>query len=220
MGYVPSRKFCCCIPVRLGVFIMSMLGLAGGSIIAGLGWYTATHGNQAHLTKNQEISVVITSLSYTILAIISLFGLIGTITKRQTFVSLYNTMVWYHLGFSIATGAYFIYTLFHKVGTDDVNNCASGSTSQSKQDECKKAFDAGRGVIIGLYIFFWLIELWGCIIVSEYVGQLQEEEAADIPPPSRMAASAPPMATTYNYGAQYAFAQSENGFGQRNASNV
>ncbi len=132
--------------------------------------------DQAHLTKNQEISVVVTSFSYTVLAIVSIFGfvvsmhpcslrlnlvirLIGTITKRQSFVSLYSTTVWYHLGFSIATGVYFIYTLFHKVGNDDVNNCVNGDTSQSKQDECKKAFDTGRGIIIGLYIFFWLIEL-------------------------------------------------------------
>ncbi|KAI9457608.1 hypothetical protein BJY52DRAFT_1098811, partial [Lactarius psammicola] len=181
MGYVPSRKFCCCIPVRFGVFIMSVLGFAGGSIIAGVGWHAATHRDQAHLTKNQEISVVITSFSYTVLAIVSIFGLIGAITKRQSFVSLYSTVVWYHLGFSIATGAYFIYTLFHKVGNDNVNNCVNGDTSQSKQDECKRAFEVGRGVTIGLYIFFWLIELWGCVIVSEYSGQLQEEEAADIP---------------------------------------
>ena len=59
-----------------------------------------------------------------------------------------------------------------------------------------------------------------CLIVSKYVAQLQEEEIADIPPPAQMAASAPPMATTYNYGAQYAFAQPGNGFGDRNANKV
>jgi len=220
MVHISSRKFCCCIPVRLGVFIMSMLGFAGGSIIAGVGWHAATHREQAHLTKNQEISVVITALSYTVLAIISLFGFIGTINKRQSYVSLYNTLVWYHLGFSIGTGAYFIYTLFHKVGEEDVNNCISGSTSPSKQDDCQRQFHVARAITIGLYIFFWLIELWGCVIVAEYVSQLQEEEAADIPAPAQMAASAPPMATTYNYGAQYAFSQPESSFGQRNASNV
>jgi peptidoglycan biosynthesis protein MviN/MurJ (putative lipid II flippase) len=144
--------------VRLGVIIMSMLGFAGGSIIAGLGWYAASHRDQTHLTRNQEISVVITSLSYTALAIISLLGLIGAFTKRQSFVSLYNTMVWYHLGFSIVTGAYFLYTLFRTVGDDDVNNCVSSNTSQSTRDECQRAFDVVRGITIGLYIFLWLIE--------------------------------------------------------------
>ena len=84
---------------------------------------------------------------------------IGTINRRQSYVSLYNTLVWYHLGFSIATGAYFIYTLFHKVGDEDVNNCISGSTSPSKQDDCQRQFHVARAFIIGIYIFFWLIEL-------------------------------------------------------------
>ncbi|KAI0260776.1 hypothetical protein BC834DRAFT_899314 [Gloeopeniophorella convolvens] len=220
MGYVRSRKFCCCIPVRFGVFIMSTLGLIGGSIIAAVGWHGATHKDQAHLTKNQEISLIIASLSYTILAMVSLFGLIGTIIKRRSYISLYNTLVWFHLGFNIATGAYFIYTLFHKVGDSDVNNCINGSTDKFKEDVCKKAFEVGRGITIGLYVLFWLIELWGCIIVADYVSQLQEEEALDYPPPAQMAASAPPMATTYNYGAQYAFSQPENSYGRQNASQV
>jgi len=220
MVHVSSRKFCCCIPVRLGVLIMSMLGFAGGSIIAGVGWHAATHRDQSHLTRNQEISVVITSLSYTVLATISLFGFIGAIKKRQSYVSLFSTMVSYHLGFSIATGAFFIYTLFHKVGREDVNNCISGSTSQSKQDECQSQFHAARAFIIVLYILFWLFEFWGCVIVSQYVGQLQMEEAGDIPAPAPMATSAPPMATTYNYGAQYAFSQPGSSLGQRDASIV
>jgi len=163
---------------------------------------------------------VITSLSYTVLATISLFGFLGVIQKRQSYVSLFSTMVSYHLGFSIATGAFFIYTLFHKVGEEDVNNCINGSTSQSKQDECQSQFHSARTAIIVLYILFWLFEFWGCVIVSEYVGQLQLEEAGDIPAPAPMASSAPPMATTYNYGAQYAFSQPENSLGQRGASNV
>ncbi|KAI0300116.1 hypothetical protein B0F90DRAFT_1668430 [Multifurca ochricompacta] len=220
MGYVSSRTFCCCIPVRFGVFMMTALGIVGGSIVAAVGWHGATHKDQAHLTRNQETSLVIASLSYTVLAIVSIFGLIGTIGRRRGFVSLYNTMVWWHLGFSIASGAYFIYTLFHKVGDHDVNDCINGSDSPSKQEDCRKAFKVGRNITIGLYIFIWLIELWGCLIVANYVEQLQEEEALDYPPPAQVAASTPPMATTYNYGTQYAFAQPENSFGRGNASNV
>ena len=85
--------------------------------------------------------------------------LIGTFTKRQSFVSLYSTMVWYHFGFSVATGAYFIWTLFHSVGDNDVNNCVSSSTSPSTRDECQRAFEVGRGLTIGIYILLWLTEL-------------------------------------------------------------
>src|SRR6266702_242371 len=58
MGYVPSRKFCCCIPMRFGVFIMSILGFAGGSISAGVGWHAATHrGPWQTIFQNRDLTV-------------------------------------------------------------------------------------------------------------------------------------------------------------------
>jgi hypothetical protein len=43
MTYVRSHTFCCCIPVRFGVFILSTLFSLGGGIIAVSGWYGFTH---------------------------------------------------------------------------------------------------------------------------------------------------------------------------------
>ena len=43
MGYVRSHKFCCCIPVRLGVFVMSTVGLLGATIVAAVGWHGAVN---------------------------------------------------------------------------------------------------------------------------------------------------------------------------------
>jgi hypothetical protein len=90
MGSVRSHKFCCCIPVRFGVFILSTLCLVGGSIVAVVGWHAVTQKGtyslvllhhvliilleQSNLSKRQEISLVITSISYTVLAIVSIFG--------------------------------------------------------------------------------------------------------------------------------------------------
>ena len=38
MVYVRSRKFCCCLPVRFGVFCESILGIAVGGFFAVAGW--------------------------------------------------------------------------------------------------------------------------------------------------------------------------------------
>ena len=38
MPYVRSRKFCCCLPVRFGVFCESLLGIAIGGFIGVVGW--------------------------------------------------------------------------------------------------------------------------------------------------------------------------------------
>jgi hypothetical protein len=69
---------------------MSILGCTGGSVMAGFGWDSAVHKGkwylillyhvlivfveETYLTGNQEVSVVMASLSYTIFATISLFG--------------------------------------------------------------------------------------------------------------------------------------------------
>lgn len=92
MGDLPSRTFCHCIPVRFLVLIMSILGCTGGSVMAGFGWDSAVHKGkwrlillyyvliifveETYLTTNQEVSVVMASLSYTILGAISLLGLV------------------------------------------------------------------------------------------------------------------------------------------------
>ena len=76
--------------MRYGVLVMSMLGCIGGSIMAGFGWDSAMHKgkwrlillyhvliiivDETYLTANQEVSVVMASLSYTIFAVISLLG--------------------------------------------------------------------------------------------------------------------------------------------------
>jgi hypothetical protein len=90
MGDLPSRTFCRCIPARYGVLVMSVLGCIGGSIMSGFGWDSAVHKGkwrlivlyhvlivfleETYLTTNQEVSVVMASLSYTLFAAISLLG--------------------------------------------------------------------------------------------------------------------------------------------------
>jgi hypothetical protein len=59
-----------------------------------------------------------------------------------------------------------------------------------------------------------------CIIVADYIAELNEEEVPDYPPPAEITARAPPLATTYNFVGHYGFSTPENSFGQRNAANV
>jgi len=192
--------------------------------MAGLGWDSAVHKEETYLTANQEVSVVMASLSYTLLAAISLLGLIGTVTKNRTFISLYSTTVWSHLALNVTAGAYFIYTLFHKVGDDDLSNCiASYVGDLIGQFTCAKEFEIYRHVIISIYVVFCLFELCVCLVVAGYVMQLREEEALGFPPPALTAATVPvlpAMATTYNYKNEYAFAQQDSSFGQNNSMRV
>jgi hypothetical protein len=68
--------------------------------------------------------------------------------------------VWSHLALNITSGAYFIYTLFHKVGDDDLDNCIESYVGDLiGQYTCGKEFEIYRGVIISIYVVLCLFEL-------------------------------------------------------------
>ena len=86
--------------------------------------------------------------------------LIGTAIRHRPFVSLYSTALGSHLALNITAGAYFIYTLFHKVGYDDLSNCIESYVGDLiSQYTCAKEFEIYRGVIITIYVVICVFEL-------------------------------------------------------------
>jgi hypothetical protein len=69
--------------------------------------------------------------------------------------------VWSHLALNVTSGAYFIYTLFHKVGGDyELDNCIESYVGDIiSQYTCMKEFEIYRGVIISIYVVICLFEL-------------------------------------------------------------
>jgi len=221
MVYVRSRKFCCCLPVRFGVFVLALFGALGGGFICVGGWKQIVHLAHNPITERDKIALWIQTVMYTLLAFLSILGLIGTFTKSRGLIALYSTMLFSHLGFSIATGAFYLYTLFHQEGDTDVDKCIDGSTDDTKIEACEKGFKTLRGIVVGLFILVWLIELYGCIIVSNYADQLDEEESLKY----RETASAP--TASFITGSRvtptqnYPFNAPSNSYGvQANSNNV
>jgi len=229
MVYVRSRKFCCCIPVRFGVFIISLLGLLGGGAIAVVLWLALKDvDKQGGISSQARLALILEAILWTVLAIVSLFGLIGVIIKKKRFITVYATLLFTTLGINIAAGIFYFHSLFQtETSTNAVNQCINGSTSVIKKDACKAEWDVKRILLIAGHVVLWLILLWGCFIVSDYVGQLNEEEDANqrnrdpsTPGVGRLPIQAPN--TTYGgYGgdpyynkSDYAFSQGGNSFGR------
>jgi hypothetical protein len=85
---------------------------------------------------------------------------IGTVSRRRSFVSLYSTAVWTHLALNVTSGAYFIYTLYHKVGDDDLDNCIASYVGDIvSQYTCMKEFEIYRCVIVTIYVVLCVFEL-------------------------------------------------------------
>jgi len=202
MAYVRSRKFCCCLPVRFGVFVMSVAALLGGGLVAVVGWIQVKALHDNPLPKSEEDSLYIHAVMYTLLALIGAFGLIGAICKKISLVSSFGSALGFHLGFSIATGIFTIYTLFKTTSTAAMSNCVNGSTDQTTIDACQSGVKILKGLVVAIYVVTWIVELYGVIIVNNYVKQLKEEEligGAAAFPNAPMAAYAPPATGAYPF---------------------
>ncbi|CDO70105.1 hypothetical protein BN946_scf184806.g32 [Trametes cinnabarina] len=106
-----SRHFCFCIPVRAGVFIFSFISFALATLTAGLGWFLfhlveanklsevedklsaddKTTFEQA--VRTHKWAIILGSLIFTFIALVSFFGFIGSIVRNRRMVKAYSIMV-------------------------------------------------------------------------------------------------------------------------------
>ncbi|KAF8753658.1 hypothetical protein RHS01_06824 [Rhizoctonia solani] len=168
-----TRHFCCCLPVRLGVFVLSLLSLIGGGIYAGATWYAYYHSED----RVYRVWSGVLDPGYR-----ALLGLIGAIGRKRGLVATYSTFMWFHLAAQVAVGAFFIYALFQNNNelVDRINNAANSTNTNANinaDDACQLFTKWGRvGAIISLVVIL-LIELYCCFIVSRYVSQLTDEQS-------------------------------------------
>jgi len=169
MGQVRTRTLCCCIPVRVGAFVIALLGLFGGAL--------GTVGVilQAKSGKNVNKAVmVIQIMIYVHLIFVSLFGLVAVIMKRRKFIVLYWVMLVVHVAFSVFAGVISLYALF-KTASADISRCVSGSPPTDLK-ACQKAMTITKVVSVAVCIVVWLVEIYACIVVDCYAKQLADEE--------------------------------------------
>jgi len=172
--YVRSHTFCCCIPVRLGVFIISVLGLALGGLLAIAGIIQLQH--MSHQPIKEKWPYILQVVVYGIYALVSLQAFIGASCRKLVLIKSYAVILAIHLIFSIASGGYSLYYYF-KDSPAIVNTCINGSTDKVQIQTCKQGEEVVKGVLVSIFIFVWLMELWGVFIVREYGYQLEEEIA-------------------------------------------
>jgi len=189
-----SKHFCCCIPVRFGVFILSLLTLLSSAGTAFAIWWILGYGPQRGLILEGGVKTgfIIAGAVWTVFALFGLFGFIGAIIRNRGLVKTYSFFLWIQLLLTLAMGVFFTVAFFK----DDfrstlINECTKhltelqdtfpvGSTDrqtpQQLQDACSSVFYRSRiGVIISFCLTFF-VNLYCCIIVHRYGAQLTEEQ--------------------------------------------
>ncbi|TRM60375.1 hypothetical protein BD626DRAFT_131627 [Schizophyllum amplum] len=180
---VRSRKFCCCLPVRFGVFVMTLIGLLGGGAVAIGSWYGLAHQDTQVAARVDRTTLEVSAGIYTFLALICLFGLIGCIFRRRTLVRWYLFVLTAQFFLSVGFGIWSLVEFFRYSKAEWQDECLNGiadntMTQDAEEDLCRKAYNTARWTLPVVYIIAWVIELYGLIIVDNYVDQISDERRA------------------------------------------
>ncbi|CAE6514606.1 unnamed protein product [Rhizoctonia solani] len=181
----PTRHFCCCLPVRLGVFVLSFGSIIAAGAYAATIWYAiymAKYQKQANLDKPQEVAFVVAGSIYSFLFVLSIFGFIGATLRKRSFVSAYAQALWYMVGFQLASGAFFIYTLYRQKEVN-IQKCIDELSATNPladldfRKTCSVATTTWKVIYIILFVISLLLHGYAALIVSRYVEQLSAEQS-------------------------------------------
>jgi len=223
--YVRSRTFCCCLPVRLGVFVLSLLAMIGGSFIAAVGWIQISELKQHPLAKTDEIAVWIQSSLLTLLVLLAVFGFVGAVVKNRSMISAFAIGLAVHLGFSIAAGIFSIYSMFARDSSGALDTCIQNATHGSDTTQtpdditklCKHGIILLKAIVVTIYVLTWLIQLYAYFVVERYGDQLDEERLAEnavvVPRTMVMEAGGPQVTTYTGFAPNYPFTSSQQSHG-------
>jgi len=157
----------------MGVVIIALLGLFVGGAVTIAGIYEVTRIQNIDSTQQAAYGIAITI--YGLYALMSLLALVGAIARKRGLIRAFFVFLTVHVILSIISGSFFLYALFQNAPAA-VNECITTTTASMPREACQKAVDIYKGLAVGIFIFVWLMEIWGCVIVNDYTKQLEEEE--------------------------------------------
>jgi len=169
-----GTTFCCCLRVRLGVIIMTALGMLLAGLLSILLWFEVA--STPDMSSKERTIFVIAGLVETLLFVASILGFVGAIVRKQLFVQIYAYFIYVHFLLNLGVAAYLLYMLVHVSSTDQVKACQLAIHNTSAQDQCTGLLKVGLGVYGAVASIVLLTEMYGAIIVARYVNQVQREK--------------------------------------------
>ncbi|KAH6910375.1 hypothetical protein BKA70DRAFT_1147394 [Coprinopsis sp. MPI-PUGE-AT-0042] len=172
-----GKTFCCCLPVRLGVISMSILGmLVAGILSIGL-WFEVSANT--YLSKGERIAFIVTALMETILFAASILGFVGTVVRKQSFIQTYAYILYGHFLCNVAAAAYLLYSIisFQKNITELA--CESTVSDPGAQDQCRGLLRITTKIYIAIAALVLFIELYGAIIVTRHLNLVKQEKRSN-----------------------------------------
>jgi len=166
-----ARHFLCCLPLRVGVLLISASQLVWVGLLAAGSWYTL-NSLRGRLPNNLRGIIVFNALYYTVLSLTAIIGLFGSLLRKASLLATYSYYFTFFTGIQIVIDASYLYISFRHSRESLIQGCLDGSTDPSVEDMCNDSFDTGKCAMLVRVI----IQLWAAYIVNSYARKLKEEQ--------------------------------------------
>ncbi|KAJ6625573.1 hypothetical protein B0H10DRAFT_1782783 [Mycena sp. CBHHK59/15] len=169
-----GTTFCCCLRVRVGVIIMTTLGMLLAGLLSILLWFEVS--TSTDMSSKEHTIFIIAGLVETLLFVVSILGFVGAVVRKQLFVQIYAYFIYAHFLLNLGVAIYLLYMIVHVSSTDQVKACQEAIKNTGAQAQCTGLLKVGLGVYGAVAGIVLLTELYGAIIVARYVNQVQREK--------------------------------------------
>ncbi|KAI9437704.1 hypothetical protein H4582DRAFT_1957092 [Lactarius indigo] len=167
-------RFCCCLPVRICVIIMALLGFILSGVLSVILWFEVASADR--LTSKERGAFIGGAIVETLFFLISSVGLIGVIVRKQTFVTAYAVGLHVHFLVNLGVAGYLLSVVLHATSKDTVALCQHAINNTQAQDQCSSLFNSIRGTYAVLASVILVVELYGAIVATRYVYQVRGEK--------------------------------------------
>ncbi|TFK25680.1 hypothetical protein FA15DRAFT_755597 [Coprinopsis marcescibilis] len=173
-----GNTFCCCLPVRMGVISMSVIGMLVAGLLGIVLWFEVSVSPE--MQPGGMAAFVLAAIMETILFIASLIGFVGAIVRKQSFVQAYAYILYVHFVCNIGSAAYLLYAIVEFQRRFDKEACQDtiGNTVSGTQEQCSGFLRLTKTVYIVVAAVVLFLELYGAIIVTRYLNQVKREKQA------------------------------------------
>ncbi|KAJ7350399.1 hypothetical protein DFH08DRAFT_109062 [Mycena albidolilacea] len=188
-----GAKYLCCLPLRLGVLLISLVQFFASALVSGLLTFVLVREAQGrpvfenndheevffHFSSRTKTVGIILAAVYGFVALIAFTGFVGAIRKRASYVRVFSSLLQGSLALQVVLViAYFV--LYFADKDEFKKICIGQSTDQKVIDNCN---DLNKGKNVWAFVVAAIIPIlsqaYGVYIVSSYAKKLRNEEFLD-----------------------------------------